>query len=479
MSWTPGGVGAILAYTMKTRSLGLVCLLVSLTPVFAQQPVFTADMKAKVDAAIQKVLAETGTPSAQIGIAEDGVVIFTGAYGLARIEPPVPSTVDMKYGVGSVSKQFTAAAAMLLVEQGKLHLDDPVSTWFPQLSHAREITLRMLLNQVSGYSDDYTEDYLTPEMATPTTPLAIVTRWTSKPLDFAPGKQWQYSNTNYGLAALIVEKVAGQPFFDFLTANILRPAGLTHVIDLDGSEVPAIPQGYVHFGFGPARTTPREARGTTFGAGQLAMPIGDLLLWDTVVMKRKVLKPTSWQVLQAEFDLPDGSGTGYGMGYFLEAQKGRRVIAHSGGLNGFTTLNQIYPSSDVAIGVLTNAETATGKLTQAIEEIVFAPPAATAVKGDAAAMATTKAVLEQLAQGKLDRTLLHPNLSFFFTDQAIADYQSSLAPLGPIKTMEAVRTDERGGMTAWFYKIDAANGTIRVFVYVTKDGKLDQLLLRK
>ena len=187
-----------------------------------------------------------------------------------------------------------------------------------------EITLRMLLNQVSGYSDDYTEDYLTPEMATATTPLAIVKKWTSMPLDFQPGTKWQYSNTNYGLAALIVEKVAGQPFFDFLTANILLPAGLTHVIDLGGSQVPEVPQGYVHFGFGPARVTPREAPGPVFGAGQLAMPIGDLLLWDTVVMKRKVLKPASWQVMQSEYDLPDGTGTGYGMGFFLEAQQGRR-----------------------------------------------------------------------------------------------------------------------------------------------------------
>lgn len=240
-----------------------------------------------------------------------------------------------------------------------------------------------------------------------------------------------------------------------------------------------IPQGYVHFGFGPARATPREAQGTVFGAGQLAMPIGDLLLWDTVVMKRKVLKPSSWQVLQAEFDLPDGSGTGYGMGYFLEAQKDRRVLAHSGGLNGFTTLNQIYPASDVAIGVLTNAETSTGQLVQAVEDVVFAPLTAAAVKSDGAAMATTRTVLEQLAQGKLDRSLLTPSLSFYFTDQAIADYQSSLAPLGSIKDIETLGTGERGGMTAWFYKVNATNGTIRAFIYVKKDGQLDQLLIRK
>jgi CubicO group peptidase (beta-lactamase class C family) len=131
----------------------------------------------------------------------------------------------------------------------------------------------MLLNQVSGYRDYYTEDYLTPELATPTDPLELVKRWTGKPLDYA-------------LAALIVEKVAQEPFFIFLSAHVLKPAGLTEVIDLGGRDVPEVPQGYMQFGLGPPRATPREAAGTVFGAGQLAMPIGDLLQWDTVVMKR-------------------------------------------------------------------------------------------------------------------------------------------------------------------------------------------------
>ncbi len=445
------------------------------------QAALTPEMTAKIDAVVKQVLAETGTPSCQVGIAEKGKVVFTGAYGMARLEPPVPATVEMKYGIGSVSKQFTAAAAMLLVERGKLRLDDPVATWFPELGHAKEITLRNLLNQVSGYSDYYTEDYLTPELATATAPLDQVKRWTSKPLDFAPGTKWQYSNTNYELAALIVEKVAGEPFFKFLTENVLMPAGLTHVIDLGGADVPAVPQGYVHFGFGPARATPREAPGTVFGAGQLAMPIGDLLLWDTVVMKRQVLKPTSWQVMQSEFDLPDGTGSAYGMGYFLEAKAGRRVIEHSGGLNGFTTLNQLYPDQDVAIGVLTNAETATGKLVAAIEGVVFAPVAAEAVKTDAKAEALTKTVLEELEDGSVDKALLAENLQFFFTPEAIADYQASLAGFGKVKSIETLRGLERGGMDGWFYKVTGAGGgkPIGVFVYVTKDGKLDQILLRK
>ena len=411
-----------------TNRFAIATLLLAVTT-SAQQPAFTPEMQAKIAAAVEQVLKDSSTPSAQVGIARGGVVVFTGAYGMARLEPPAPATVEMQYGVGSVSKQFTAAAAMLLVEQGRLRLDDPVSTWFPELAHSKEISLRMLLNQVSGYRDYYTEDYLTPELATPTDPLDLVKRWANKPLDFQPGTKWQYSNTNYALAALIVEKVAQEPFFIFLSAHVLRPAGLMNVIDLGARSVPAVPQGYMQFGLGPPRATPREAAGTVFGAGQLAMPIGDLLLWDTVVMKRnKVLKPESWQVLQSEFDLPDGTGTGYGMGFFLEARGDRRVIEHSGGLNGFTTLNQLYPNDDVAIGVLTNGETATGKLVKAIEAVVFQPVAAEPVKPDAMVEVLTKTALGQLAQGKIDRKLLTDALDYYFSTEVLADYKASLAP---------------------------------------------------
>jgi CubicO group peptidase (beta-lactamase class C family) len=227
--------------------------------------------------------------------------------------------------------------------------------------------------------------------------------------------------------------------------------------------------------------TPREAAGTVFGAGQLAMPIGDLLKWDTVVMKRaKVLRPESWQVLQSEYDLPDGTGTGYGMGFFLEARGDRRIIEHSGGLNGFTTLNQLYPSDDVAIGVLTNGETATGKLVKAIEAVLFQPAVVEAVKPDAAAEALTKTALGQLAEGRIDRKLLTDALDYYFSPEVLADYKASLAPLGEVKSLETVRHSERGGMDGWVYRLTGTSGApVIVSVYVTKDGKLDQLLMRR
>jgi D-alanyl-D-alanine carboxypeptidase len=440
---------------------------------------FSADTKAKLEAAVKDALAKTGVPGAQVGIVQNGEVVYTGAFGSARLAPAAPVTTEMPFRVGSVSKQFTAAAAMVLVEQGKLLLDDPVSTWFPELGHASEVTLRNLLNQVSGYSDDYTEDYLTPEMAAPIDTYTLIKEWAAKPLDFKPGTKWQYSNTNYGLAALIVQKVAGVPFFEFLRAHVLLPAGLTHAIDLDGPEVPALPVGYVQYGFGPFRAAVKEGKGTMLGAGELAMPIGDLAKWNTVVMKRQVLKPESWQVMQSEVALPDGHGSGYGMGFFLGVRDGRRIIDHSGEVNGFVSLDTLYPAQGVAIAVLTNAESSTSAIQKGVEKAVFAPAAKTKIQPNPAAESLVKSVLEGLEAGKLDRTVLADNLKFFFTDQVVADYKTSLAGLGKIKSLEAENEEDRGGMQGYFYEVKGSGRSIGAFIYITADGKLDQLLLEK
>jgi CubicO group peptidase (beta-lactamase class C family) len=408
---------------------------------------------------------------------QHGQVVFTGAFGAARLTPRVPATVDMPFRIGSVSKQFTAAAVLLLVEQGKLRLDDPVSTWLPDLGHAREVTLRQLLNQVSGYSDYYTEDYLTPEMATKIAPIDLAKEWAARPLDFVPGTKWQYSNTNYLIAGLIVEKVAAQPLFAFLEEHVLRPAGVTHALNLEADGVPPVPEGYFHYGFGPARAVPLE------GAAELAMPIGDLMQWDTVLMKRQLLSPASWQTMEAEAALPDGAGTAYGMGLHLKAavQAGRprRLVEHSGEVNGFTTVNEIFPGQDTAIAVIVNAESGEEDVAKAVEDIVFAPTARPPVPHDPKTEALLKTVLEQLEQGRVDRALLAENLSYFFTPQALADYKASLARLGAVKSLVPLATEQRGGMTFYEYQAQGTGMALGLSVYVTKDGKLDQLLLEK
>ncbi len=135
------------------------------------------DLKSKIDAAVNQILSSTKVPSASIAIVKDGHIAYLQAYGQARLSPEMEATPQMQYSIGSISKQFTAAAVLLLAQEGKLNLNDPVSKYLPELTRAREVTIRMLLSQTSGYQDYWPEDYVMTSMTAPTTAQHILDEW--------------------------------------------------------------------------------------------------------------------------------------------------------------------------------------------------------------------------------------------------------------------------------------------------------------
>ena len=170
-------------------------------------------------------------PSASIGIAVDGKIAYTEAFGAARLGTPggvltLPARADMAYPIGSVSKQFTATAVLLLQQQGKLSIDDPVAKYFPDLTRANEVRLRDLMTMTSGYEDFAPQDYSIPAWYQPHRPIDTIREWATKPLDFTPGTDHQYSNTNYVLLALILEKITGEPYMQLPSrASCCAPPG--------------------------------------------------------------------------------------------------------------------------------------------------------------------------------------------------------------------------------------------------------------
>lgn len=194
----------------------------------AQTP---ADLEKKLDNQIQASLRKVGAPSVSVAVVQDGRTSYVRAFGVADLAAGRPASVETRYAVGSISKQFTVAALLLLQEQGKLSLDDKVSRYFPNLTRAGEISIRQLLSHTSGYEDYAPQDYIIPDWTHATTPLAILEHWACKPLNFDPGTKWQYSNTNYVLAGQIFEKVSGQPLVSFLREKIFQPLGMTSATD--------------------------------------------------------------------------------------------------------------------------------------------------------------------------------------------------------------------------------------------------------
>jgi D-alanyl-D-alanine carboxypeptidase len=459
---------------MRRALLSFVFLLFALPPgPLSGQARIQPELQQKIDQLVGETLAKTGVPSASLAVVMDGQVAYVHAYGDARLDPPLAATPGMRYSIGSISKQFTAAAILLLQQDAKLSLDDPVSKFVPGLTDGSQVTIRELLSHTSGYQDYWPQDYVMPSMLEPVTPQKISEDWARKPLDFEPGTKWQYSNTNFVIAGLIVEKAGGVPLLEFLREKVFSPLGMRSVANVDQQALgEGDARGYLRYGLGPLRPAPKEGKGWLFAAGELAMSAEDLAKWDVSMIAQTILKPGSYRQLETEVLLKNGLGTGYGLGVGVGSQFGHRAISHSGEVSGFTAANIVFPDERAAVAVLTNqdAARAASMIARAIAPLLLASDdPATPAKLEQA-----KKIFEGLQQGKLDRSLFTPDANFYFNEQALKDFAAGLAPLGVPE--EFVQTDQtlRGGMKERVYRVKFAKRTLRVWTYEMPDGKLEQ-----
>ena len=433
-----------------------------------------AAARTQIDDAARQVLASTGVPSLSIAIVTNGALAYAQAYGDASLTPKRVATPELRYSIGSISKQFTATAILMLAEQGKLSLDDPVSRFLPALTRAKEVTIRQLLSHTSGYQDYWPQDYVPPFMLKPIAADGILELWAQKPLDFEPGSQWQYSNTGYVAAGLIVEKASGMKLMDFLTQRIFTPLGMKSVADIDRAKLTEPdPTGYIRFALGPLRPAPKEGAGWLFAAGELAMTASDLARWNIGVLDQKLMKPASYLAMGSETLLRTGQSTRYGLGVRVVSDAGHRALEHGGEVSGFTAENVIYPDDRAAITVLTNQDAvgAATDLGRRIVPIIF-PVAQDA--DQAQWLQTVRGIFDGLQKGQLNRTLFTDNCNAYFTDQAIADMASSLAPLGTPSSFMQTGRSERGGMTFRGYQVRFAQKTLSITVRIMPNGKIEQ-----
>jgi CubicO group peptidase (beta-lactamase class C family) len=431
------------------------------------------DLRAKIDRIADQVLQQTGVPSASVAVVQHGKVVYTHAFGLSSLEPPKKATPDMRYSIGSISKQFTATAILLLEEEGKLSIDDPVGKYVSGLTRGDDVTIRQILSHTSGYQDYWPEDYVMTPMLKPETARQIMDTWAKKPLDFEPGTQWQYSNTNFVIAGRIVEVVSGESLWQFLGEHVFHPLEMRSVWNSDEhklTEVDATP--YYRHALGPLRVAPKEGLGWMFAAGELAMTAHDLALWDTSLIARSILSPESYKKMFTEVKLKDGKGTDYGLGVGVHDVDGHRDIEHTGEVSGFVSDNEVLVDDGAAVSVLTNQD-AVGAASM-IGHLVL-PLAA-----DLPLKPTEQQALDiyrGLQKGMIDRSLLAPNLSDYFTPEAIKDYQMSLAPLGEPLSLRQGGEELRGGMTFRSFTITYPDRRLRLTTYTYPDGKLEQYLI--
>lgn len=439
----------------------------------AQSELTDQRLESQVDSIASAVLASTGVPSASVAVVRHGRLIYAQAYGSARLDPAVAAKPDMLYGIGSISKQFTAATILLLQQEGKLSLNDPVSRFVPGLSRGNEVTIRELLSHTSGYQDFWPQDYVPPLMEKPITPQAILDRWAKQPLDFDPGTRWQYSNTNFVIAALIVEKASGMPFFQFLSQNILKPLGMTSAIDFDALGPSAVqPVGYMRYALGPLRPATSTGAGWMHGAGELAMTASDLARWDISMIHESLLAPASYQAMETTVLLRNGVSSGYGLGVDVGMAGGHRLISHNGEVAGFTANNLVFPDDSAAVVVLTNQDAAPAYslIGNGITRVLFTTQDAATESRTALA----RKIFVGLQHGTIDRALFTPDANAYFSAQAIDDFRSSLAPLGAPTGFVQLSQANRGGMIERSYRATFADRVLHVWTYEMPNGALEQ-----
>ncbi len=351
------------------RRLGLVAALLSLSPPGAAQgtapspaaPTGRVELAERVEAVVMKRMAEPGAVGLSVAVGLGGEVAFARGFGQADLEFDVPADADTLFRIGSVTKQFTAAAIVKLHEQGKLHIDADLTEYVPEYATGKTVTLRHLLTHTGGVPS-YTD--LGPSW------LEIVSReltheqmlalFKDRPLDFAPGERWRYSNSGYYLLGMIVERASGLGYGEYLSKTFFEPLGLAHTrYDSNAEIVKNRAQGY-RFENGVPRNDALIGMSQPGGAGGLISTAQDLVRWQIALSSGKVVARESYEEMTMPFLLDDGHETTYGFGLALGELQGHRRIWHSGGIFGFNSILDSYPGAGtdagLVVSVISNSE---------------------------------------------------------------------------------------------------------------------------
>lgn len=339
---------------MKFKSLLLSVLFVS-----GVLPAFSQVLTLEFDKLLQESFKPDG-PGAAVLVAKKGQVIYEKAFGMANLELGVPLKTDHVFRIGSVSKQFTGAAIMQLVEQGKLSLQDDLTKFIPDYpTQGKKITVEHLLTHTSGIKSYTDMAEWTPEVHRKDfTVSALIDFFKNQPMDFDPDAKWQYNNSGYILLGYIIEKVSGQTYGEYVTEHLFKPLGMKN--SYYGDVEPVIKNraaGYSQAGpaggyFNAAFLSMTQP----YAAGSLLSTVEDLYTWTKALHSGKVVKPESLKKMTTPYTLPDGTNTHYGYGLQMGNLLGSPTVEHSGGIHGFLSDLVYLPNEDVCVAILTNCD---------------------------------------------------------------------------------------------------------------------------
>jgi D-alanyl-D-alanine carboxypeptidase len=302
---------------------------------------------------------ETNQPGGVVLVMKAGRVLFRKAYGLASVELGAPMQPDFLFRIGSITKQFTAAAILKLVEEGKVELRAPLSHYLDGLPKGWEAaTVEQALNHTAGIPNHTETPSYKDRMREDLPPAEVLNAFVaSLPLDFEPGTRYRYSNTGYFLLGMLIEKVSSQSYPDFLRSRFFEPLGLKHF--RYGSETELLPGLVPGYTAGP-RPAPYRSTTQTYASGGLVGTADDIAKWLQALYEGKVLKPMSLARMLANLRLKDGKEVGYGFGVGFRHLGSTRLAGHAGGVPGFKSWAEADPATRTIVVILNNTDAPKG-----------------------------------------------------------------------------------------------------------------------
>jgi D-alanyl-D-alanine carboxypeptidase len=320
---------------------------------------FDTNLRAEIEALMQAAYPPN-EPGAAIIALKDRQPVFRAGYGLANLELGVPIAPDTVFRLASVTKQFTAVAILMLMEQGLIALDDPITRFLPDYpTHEYTITIEHLLTHTSGirsYTDMpewpplWRKDFAVRE---------LIDFFKDQPMQFAPGTRWAYNNSGYHLLGAIIEQISGQSYEHFVQQHIFAPLGMQQsYYDHPTRIIPKRAAGYQKGADGYANA---EYLSMTqpYAAGALASTVDDLAIWERALADNTLLRPATLAQAWVPYQLGDGTLTDYGYGWRISAWQGQQTMEHSGGIHGFATYALRIPAAGVFVALLSNNPGAT------------------------------------------------------------------------------------------------------------------------
>ena len=331
-------------------SVGLICFAAS---------ALGQDQTRKVDAFVREKMAANHIPGLSLAVVRDGKIVLAKGYGTANLELSVPATEKTVFAIYSITKTFTAVATMMLVEEGRVSLEDPISKHLAGMPAAwNQITIRHLLTHTSGIIDfcdvpdspcEKSKDFTQPEL------LASVA---SFPLQFASGERWEYNNVGFYLLGMLIEKVSGKSYEQFLTERIFAPLEMHATRLVNYAEIiPNRAAGYT-WRKGKFVNALRISPTLSFSLGGLVSTVLDLAKYDAALYTEKLLKKQTLDRMWTPAKLNDGQTVEYGLGFGMTPYEGRRRVGHSGGQAGFSTTITRLIDDKITVIALSNADSA-------------------------------------------------------------------------------------------------------------------------